>query len=123
MKLSKDISIDQNKLMLYYNDSETNPQEIDKTNVTELVTAVLIPQHPTTEKEGNEYFDKHQSYILNEMMEVVNENIDFYKSFIVERRFNGEGAQLENCFGRQILIKMDKRLHIELKPKGDQTSN
>lgn len=115
MKQAKDISIDQNKLTLYYNDTETNPKEIDKVNVTELVSAILISQHPMSEKEGDNYFKKHQAYILNEMMEVVSENKDFYKNFIVERRFNGEGASLGRNFGKQILIKMDKRLHIDLK--------
>lgn len=115
MRQSKDISIDKNKLTLYYNDIDTDPKEINKINVTELVSAVLIPQHTMSERDGNTYFKKNETYILSEMMKVVIENEEFYKNFIVERRFNGEGANLERRFGNQVLIKMDKRLHIDLK--------
>lgn len=112
MKKEKDISIGGQKLILFYNDNETDPKLIDNINVHRLVEIILKPNLIMSEMEGNLFFDKHEKYCLNEMKKVVVQNKDFYKNFNVDYRLTGRGCNLSSS---RHLISMYVQLKTTLK--------
>jgi len=117
MKQQKDISIDGHNFMLLYNDEETNVSDINSLNCSNLIWVEYTPplKEYISEEQGDIIFDKYESYLIEEIRKVINENQSFYDNFVVNYDFFSNDSSLDNHLGRTPLIKKDRHLNIRLK--------
>jgi len=115
MKKKKEITVNELKFTIEYNDAETPIEKINKTNSGQLIWILFKPINKLSEQMGIDILNDNESNFKEEIKEIIQENKEFYNNFKVSYEFNRRSTNLYRDGVKTYIIGMTLYLKVEIK--------